>query len=136
MEGSMKSALLGVCLLGVAAAVQDAKPQAGFVDQAKVDKAITKGLEYLKTAKSPGSHKEILNSDELILLTDIHGGTAETDPAFQELLKKCLDAKLERTYKVALLAMCLEELDRIKYQKKIASCGQFLLDNQCGNGQW
>jgi hypothetical protein len=132
----MTRAILGLFLFGAAAAAQDAKPQAGFVDQAKVDKAISKGLEYLKTAKSPGSHKEIQNSDELILLTEIHGGASETDPAFQDLLKRCLDAKLERTYKVALLAMCLEELDRAKYQKKIAACGQFLLDNECANGQW
>jgi len=43
-------------------------------------------------------------------------------------------AKQERTYKVALLAMCLEEVDRVKYQQKIAQCGQFLLDNIKPNG--
>jgi hypothetical protein len=32
--------------------------------------------------------------------------------------------------------MALEDLDRVKYQKRIAQCAQFLLDNQCANGQW
>jgi hypothetical protein len=32
--------------------------------------------------------------------------------------------------------MCLEELDRVKYQNKIKECAQFLVDNQCANGQW
>src|SRR5438876_6064766 len=43
---------------------------------------------------------------------------------------------MKRTYKVALLAMCLEEIDRVKYQDKIAQCAQFLVDTQCKNGQW
>jgi hypothetical protein len=32
--------------------------------------------------------------------------------------------------------MILEELDRVKYQLRIAQCAQFLIDNQCQNGQW
>jgi hypothetical protein len=32
--------------------------------------------------------------------------------------------------------MCLEEIDRVKHQEKIAQCAQFLVDNQCKNGQW
>src|SRR6185436_20157875 len=47
-----------------------------------------------------------------------------------------LSRKMESTYCVALEAMCLEELDRVKYQGWIARCAQFLLDNQCKNGQW
>jgi hypothetical protein len=102
------------------------------VDQASVDKAIAKGLQFLKTSDSPGTH--VGDSDELKLLTMIDGGVPESDPAVQTLLKKALDAPLEKTYKVALLAMCLEELDRVKYQGKIAQCGQFLLDNIKPNG--
>ena len=127
-------------LLSGALAAQDVKPGEGkghaLIDQAKVDAAIKKGIEYLHTAKSPGSHKDIKDSDELILLTFIHAGVPENDPRFQELFKKCLEVKLERTYKVSLLAMCLEEVHRVKYQRKIAACGQFLADNQCTNGQW
>src|SRR5438132_13242687 len=95
------------------------------VDQAGVDKAIAKGLQFLKGSDSPGTH--VGDSDELKLLTFIDGGVPESDPAVSALLKKCMDGPLEKTYKVALLAMCLEELDRVKYQQKIAQCGQFLL---------
>ncbi len=116
---------------------QDPNKKDGFkqnvaVDQASVDKAIEKGLNYLKSSDSPNTH--VGDSDELKLLTHIHGGTPENDAAVQALLKKCLDAPLAKTYKVALLAMCLEELDRVKYQSKIAECGQFLLDNIKANG--
>src|SRR5262249_37802935 len=60
----------------------------------------------------------------------------EKDPKLQEVLNRALTAKMERTYKVSLLAMSLEELDRVRYQPKIKMCAQFLVDNQCANGQW
>jgi len=44
--------------------------------------------------------------------------------------------KLQRTYKVSLQAMILEEIDRVTYQPRIWQCAQFLMDNQCANGQW
>jgi hypothetical protein len=110
-----------------------AKPKGNIaVDQAAVDKAIDNGLKYLRTSDSPGTH--VGDSDELKLLTFIEGGIPESDAAVQTLLKKCMDAPLEKTYKVALLAMCLEEVDRVKHQQKIAQCGQFLLDNIKPNG--
>jgi len=47
-----------------------------------------------------------------------------------------LSAPYNHTYSVALRAMALEELDRVRYQSHIARCAQFLLDNQTANGQW
>jgi len=76
------------------------------------------------------------NSDVLILWTFIHAGVAHDDPKFKSLLDAVLAEPLEKTYKVSLTALCLEELDRVKYQERIAQCGQFLIDNQCKNGQW
>jgi hypothetical protein len=32
--------------------------------------------------------------------------------------------------------MALEEFNRVKYQIRIFQCAQFLVDNQCKNGQW
>jgi ferric-dicitrate binding protein FerR (iron transport regulator) len=64
------------------------------------------------------------------------GGVPETDPGFQKLLANMLAAELRLTYKVALQALVLEDLDRVKYQNRIAQCAQFLVDNQCRNGQW
>src|SRR5581483_1988620 len=68
--------------------------------------------------------------------TLLHAGVDETNPKFEEYLRHSLQAPLEKTYKVALLAMCLEELDASKYQMKIAQCAAFLVDNQATNGQW
>jgi len=130
---------LAALLLSVAA--QDAKPAAPPqaappVDEAQVDAAIKKGVAYLRTAPSPGAHAGIKDSDELIVWTYVHAGLRDSDPDFQKLFKKMLDGPLEKTYKVALQAMILEELDRVKYQERIAQCAQFIVDNQCTNGQW
>jgi len=122
----------GVALLALGAG----RAAAQGLDQKRIDEAIDKGVAYLKTAESPPWDAHIPNSDELILLTLLHAGVPETDAKVQDLLSRVLAAPLERTYKVALLAMCLEELDRVKYQPKIKQCAQFLVDNQCQNGQW
>jgi hypothetical protein len=105
------------------------------VTQREIDQAIRKGAEYLKTAPSTGGWLHA-NCDELILLTMIHAGIPESNPKFEEYLRHCLQGQLEKTYKVACLAMALEELDAEKYQMKIAQCAAFLVDNQAKNGQW
>jgi len=122
-------------ILGLLAMASAAFPQAA--DDAKVDAAIKKGIEFLRTAPSPDYMKfGYKNSDVLILWTFIHAGVAHDDPKFKTLLDAVLAEPLEKTYKVSLTAMCLEELDRVKYQERLAQCGQFLVDNQCKNGQW
>jgi len=105
--------------------------------QAKIDDAIRRGVAWLKTAESIVPWAEFGgNSDELILWTFVHADVSTKDPAFQTLLQRMLAAKLDRTYKVALQAMILEEIDRVAYQARIWQCAQFLVDNQCANGQW
>ncbi|HVE43159.1 MAG TPA: hypothetical protein VNM14_25005 [Planctomycetota bacterium] len=112
----------------------------GKVDQVRVDQAVAKGIAYLQTTidtlKSTERYGIHLQSDELVLWTMLHAGVSDQDPDLQKLLKRMLDRKLEATYCVSLQALCLEELDRVKYQGRIARCAQFLLDNQCKNGQW
>jgi hypothetical protein len=136
----MKKGLALVVLVWLSA-VADAqqKPNAAAppdVDPARVDEAIRKGVAWLKTsAKSPGYGKNV-NCDELLLLTLLHAGLSEDDPKVKELVDRVLVCKLERTYNVSLLAVALEELDRVKYQGRIAQCAQFLVDNQCQSGQW
>jgi hypothetical protein len=127
--------LLGGLAFLVLTVPADGRQQQG-VDQKRIDEAIQRGVAYLRTAESSGWDQHINNCDELILLTLLHADVPEQDPKVQEYLTKALSAKMERTYKVSLLAMCLEELDRVKYQHKIRECGQFLVDNQCQNGQW
>ncbi len=105
------------------------------VDQARIDEAIRKGVDYLKTADSPG-HLMIAHADELILYTFVVAGVPPGDARFQKLLQRVLGEEPTHTYRVVLQAMLLEELDRVKYQERIALCAQFLVDNQCLNGQW
>ena len=127
--------LLALLLIPLSARAQEGK---GFdqVDQARVSKAIADGVEYLKKTPSPGTHHEMTNTDELVLLTLVEARVPDEDPLVQKILAEMLKAPLERTYKVVLQAMVLEELDRVKYQDRLWQCAQFLVDNQCQNGQW
>lgn len=110
------------------------------VDQKKVDEAIRKGCEFMiAQVDKPLGFPHLLartRLDELVLLTLIHGAVDRKDPQFQKLLDRVLKLPLETTYNVSLKAMCLAALDPGKYQQQIAQCAQFLVDNQCENGQW
>jgi len=128
--------LICAVLLSWMAQAEKPSPTSGGVNEVAVTRAIEKGIQFLRTAKSPDVKGAYTNSDELLLWTFIHAGVPETDPKFQELFRSVTTQPLKRTYKVTLLAMCLEEIDRVKYQDKIAQCAQFLVDTQCVNGQW
>ncbi len=112
------------------------------VDDQKVAGAIDRGVTWLRKAPSRGCDLgkgkgiPIRNADELLLLTFLHSGLTHDDPRVRELLTSVLAAPLDRTYPVALRAMALEELDRVRYQSHIARCAQFLLDGQLPTGQW
>jgi hypothetical protein len=104
------------------------------VDPSRVENAIQKGVAWLRNPNYPGDYG--WSANELILWTFLHAGMPESDPDFQKRLRQMLDGPLDRTYRVALQAMILEELDRVAYQHRIWQCAQFLVDNQCLNGQW
>ncbi len=71
------------------------------VDQNRIDSAVRKGVEFLKSAPTPGfSYGKIDDTYELVLLTFVHAGVPESDPKFQEYLKKPLERPLERKYTV------------------------------------
>lgn len=113
------------------------------VDDQKVAAAIERGVAWLRKAPSSGhafkkdpSMPPIRNADDLLLLTFLHAGLPEDDPRVRELLASVLAAPLDKTYPVALRAMALEELDRVRYQSHIARLAQYLVDNQLANGQW
>lgn len=134
----MRALAMAAVFSGALAAAQEEKPNpsSGGVNEVYVNKAIDKGIQYLRTAPSPDFGGAYGSSDELLLWTFIHAGVPATDPRFKDLFQAATTAPMKRTYKVALLAMCLEELDRVRYQEKIAQCAQFLVDTQCANGQW
>ena len=117
----------------LALALPQAKPK---VDQVAVDRAIQKGVTYLKGRIGKYGSLNRRRSEELILWTLIHAGLTEADPDVQGLLKIVLETDLQFTYNVSLQALILEEIDRVRFQPRIAQCAQFLVDNQCENGQW
>jgi hypothetical protein len=123
---------LAAALAILQGAVAVASPQSG-VGQTEIDQAIVRGLQSLQGAPSTAGGIGS-NCDELILLAMIHGGSSPK--MYEPVLKNVLAAPLEWTYKVSLLAMCLEELDPTLYQSRIAQCAQFLVDSQAKNGQW
>jgi hypothetical protein len=103
----------------------------------EVKAAVAKAVDYLHRVPLPSAtHQTPAPSDELVLWAFVNAGVSKEDPLFDALLKKVLSTKLQRTYSVSLQAMVLERLDAAKYRDRIADCAQFLVDNQCINGQW
>jgi hypothetical protein len=108
------------------------------VDQGKIDNAVEKGAQWLlkdKLAAVKHPFEGEFIPDELVLYTLLIAGHS-LDDKFKAILDRVLAAPLKRTYNVALQAVALEELDKKKYQGRIAQCAQFLVDNQAKNGQW
>lgn len=132
--------------LAAAAASAPSRPAPAAAPAAKggsgpVDDAVQKGVEYLKAradaARQRRQHVNVqISNAELTLLALLKCGVSESDPAVQALFTDMMERKLEATYAVALQAIILEELDRVKYQWRIAQCAQALVDNQSQTGQW
>jgi hypothetical protein len=135
------------CLIALLLVLQE-KPKAAHprVDQAKVDEAIQKGCKVLigggsafGTFPHGKRHQpEAMQAyGELILLTLLHSGYYTGDePALQPIVAFCLEREIGSTYTASLGAMAFQKLDPRKYQERIAQYAQFLVDNQCENGQW
>ncbi|MCK4909686.1 MAG: hypothetical protein KAS70_07280, partial [Planctomycetes bacterium] len=101
--------------------------------QNQINQAVDKGAEYLKQQVDKGF---IDIYDELVLLTLHWAGGKESEPQMEKLIKKAYSKGLIRTYTSAAMAMALESIDKRKHFKRIADCAQYLVDNQCRNGQW
>jgi len=109
------------------------------VDAQKVDEAVSRAAEWLLDQPNapPGARKDTAwRYDELSLLALLHAGLDPRHPHFQGLLRQVLEAPLERVYRVSLQAMLLGDLDPAAHRRRLAECGQFLVDNHCQNGQW
>jgi hypothetical protein len=118
------------------------KKEPPTVDQKKVDLAIKRGVAWLVSQAgnlpkaNEGQPVKTCGHDGLVLWTLIHAGVSESQPVFRHLFKTVTEAEMSRTYEVALQAMILEELERVRYQDRILQCAQFLADTQCPSGQW
>ena len=139
MAGFREVAWIPVFLAWAAAAqAQEWRPKDPNIPAAEIDTAIRKGVAWLKSQPArvgvPGNRIE--DTNELVLYTLLHAGVAPGEPLPAELLRSIVDREPDRVYNVALGAMALAKLDRAGYQWKIAHQAQFLVDNQCENGQW
>ncbi|HZE96742.1 MAG TPA: prenyltransferase/squalene oxidase repeat-containing protein [Planctomycetota bacterium] len=133
---------LGFAFIVVLAAgsvqAQEFRPKGSKIPTAEIDGAIRKGLVWLKAvpARTGVPSNRIEDTNELVLYTLLHGGIPPGDPALADVVKQTVDREPDRVYNVALGAMALARMDRAGYQWKIAHQAQFLVDNQCENGQW
>lgn len=122
--------------LGLAgsALAQGAAP--GKVDQKEIDAAIDRGATWLAKAGFGGGAGNN-GTYELVMLTLLHSGTfPRDDKRFLAGVKALQTSKLTKTYATALTAMFLESYDRVANRARLVECAQFLIDNQCENGQW
>jgi hypothetical protein len=126
--------LVALALAGSAGAGDDPSPAA-------VKRAIDAGSAWLErelatdlaTEKAAETDHEIT---ELAVLTLTHTGANLQRKAYAEAVKK-LEATTPRfTYRTALLAMALAEMNPRLYQAKIAHCAQWLVDTQLAGGEW
>ena len=142
----LRRSLALAAILVSAASAQDFKPKQSSIPQSQVDEAIAKGLEWLLSeqgglSKLPqntfsSQHTGVITLEEFYFYVMIHAGLKRDHPVFQSYLKLIVDREPSKTYGVSLAAMCLAELDPIGYQWRLADYAQFLIDNQCKNGQW
>jgi hypothetical protein len=113
------------------------EPPRAVVLSPETKAAVARAVDFLRQAPLPSAnHNPPAPSDDLVLWAMLNAGVPPEDPFFQKLLERTLAVKLQRTYAVSLHAMVLEKLDPAKYLHRIADCAQFLVDNQCINGQW
>lgn len=129
----------GVCSAAAGpSGAQEFRPKDSSVPAAEIDQALQRALGWLKSVppKPGGAANRMDDTNELVLYTLLHGGLAAGDPAIAEHLQRVVDRDPDRVYNAALAAMALAKLDRAGYQWKLVQEAQFLLDNQCENGQW
>jgi hypothetical protein len=137
----MKRFLSGLMAVLVAAAAlpevssQAIDPLGDVRFQGRVKQAVAKGVAWLQQGRHAKGHGFCKSGDRLILLTYIHAGANPDHPDFKAHLEKALTVELASTYDTVLIAMCLEALDRVRYQWRIHQCAQFLADNMGPEGQ-
>ncbi len=117
-------------------------PQTLPPKQDDVDAAIKRGADFLLAKTNEGLPEPAINGglgltyEGLVLYTLHHAGVDKQNSIYQMLVERVSRTKITRTYTAATVAMALRAHDQTKYKEKMYECGQFLVDNQCQNGQW
>jgi hypothetical protein len=104
---------------------------------ADVQRAIDSGKAWLEKQFKGGVEDGSWQCPaELVLLTLAHAGGSANEPVFAKSLKVVEKVTPQFTYRTALLAMALAEVNPRLYQEKIAHCAQWLVDTQLAGGEW
>lgn len=129
-------------LAALALLLQDPAEKPPAVNQRSIDYAVERGGAFLIAELArpvEGKFAEMVKRgrDELILYALAHVGVDYSgNRAYQAALEEIATKDLRWTYQVSLTALALEAIDKVKYNWRLAQCAQFLVDNQCANGQW
>jgi hypothetical protein len=124
-------ALAAALLLASPARAEDGPPPA------EVSRAIDAGVAWLERTFADGYQDERWHDPvELVVLALSHSGANLQSPAFAKGLAVLEKAEPRFTYRAALLAMALAEVNPRRYQPKIAHCAQWLVDTQLAGGEW
>ena len=128
-------------LLPVALGLLVAVPAAHAADPApapaEIARAIQQGSDFVKArAKDAFEDETFHETGELTVLTLAHCGANMKDDAFAKGLAFLEKVEPRYTYRTALLAMALAEVNPRRYQWKIAHCAQWLVDTQLAGGEW
>ena len=128
-------------LLALALLVGGGRPRVAAADDgpapAVVQQAIDKGVAWLDHRFADGFPDETFHGPvELVVLTMSHAGANLKDPVFAKGVEILEKAVPRFTYRTALQAMALAEVNPRRYQSKIAHCAQWLVDQQLTGGDW
>jgi hypothetical protein len=131
-----------IAAVAVLLLLQQAQESPPAVNQRAIDYAVDRGGAFLVAELArpiEGKFSELIKRgrDELILYALAHAGTDYSgNRAWQAALEEITTKELRSTYQASLTALALEAIDKAKYGWRLAQCAQFLVDNQCANGQW
>ena len=104
---------------------------------ADVERAIASGQGFLRARFAAGFEEGGRNNPvELVVLTLAKTGANADDPVFRKGLAALETSELRFTYRVALTAMALSEVNPRLYQRRLAHCAQWLVDTQLPAGEW
>jgi len=131
-------AVAAAMLLRVLCASQDDLPPS----QEKIDEALDRAALWLRAQAGSLPSDVPINRGmghsfhALALYALHHAGMDPQDDQFRRLCDSVASQPIRTTYVAACTAMALEAIDRRRHRRKIGECAQFLVDNQCENGQW
>jgi hypothetical protein len=104
---------------------------------ADVDAAVQRGVAWLEKTFAAGFNDEKPHDlGEIVMLTLAHAGGNTSQKVFAAGLEFLAATEPRFTYRTAIQAMALSEINPRLYQKKIAHCAQWLVDTQLAGGEW